>query len=472
MVRIDNIRNEALNCIGYSGNFSEFKESRSKELATIKEFKIDKTGYREILLANFIFRKDRGEGYREPLKKVTWTYKTSIKYVREFIKSQNDYLVKTSDRKLELASKIKLNAKNYYFYIRVLDTGQIAKKNHSNKSDKIIIGMIGIFISKENKEFYFISNTKTYLQQLKFNFMKGGIIFKDDYEKKEIPKEFFSEFFSDNNIEIFKIDLNSTEISIADKIVIYSKNGEGSKYYNKFKKTKIIDEKEFGIHDLGSVFFRYNKLNYRLSFNRKKDMTVDIRLMEGDKRLLPRYVQRIIDKEVRWTSKLSKRKILKLLIYKGYIDLYNKTYNRQLNLFLEDLDFKKYLKIVPEIRYTCETKGCEKVGKRFSSKKCTECKQYGKKRIAFYRVLLDYNKIISETGRSLKKKGFFTNYKKMRKKYLGLRESNQVLQILDKEKNFSYIIINQQGLDEKEIEKIKTYGIPLMIINFKGEFMF
>ncbi len=468
-----NKQKDALDNLKLRMDMPTFKEVYSEEIDYLKKNKILDLKYNQILLAYFLKLKKRKDiSGKLKTNRLRVQYATLIRYLTEFTERQNQYYVDRGyNKKIKLSGKTKINRSNYYFYITILGDEQKELVRSSKKIENVIKGKFVIFVDKEKKEIIFIGGEKGLINQVKFLFFKKGIK-EDKVEPKEFPKDFFNDFFSDKDIKVYKIDLKNTEISIGDETVIYSKKGEGKRYYNKFMDSGILRKDNFGVHDIESMSFTYKKSNnYFLKLNKKRGYTKEVLLKGDNKEMLPSYLKKVIDKENFWYSKLDNRKMLKILIYNGYIGLYDKSYNKALMKLVDNLELNNFLRHEQVMGYRCKNPRCKMCYRPTNSKICSkeDCKGENEKYIKYYKVDLDFQKIISKTGNSIKKGGFIQRYKTLDEGAFELNRGQVVVRLEDKNGHYAYILFNKEGLSDEEISKIKRYGLPFLVLNFKGE---
>jgi len=468
-----NKQKDALENLKLTLTMQEFKELYKNEISYLRENKILDLKYSQILLTYFLNMKNQGKiNEKFKTKNLKVRYATFIRYLKEFIKQQNEYYSERGyNKKIKLSGKTKINKDNYYFYITILGDEQKEMAYSSKKINDIIRGKFVIFIDKARDEILFIGGEKGLIRQVKFLLMRKSIK-PLKIEPKELPTNFFNKFFLDENIRIYKIELKNTEISIGDEAIIHSKKGECKKYYQKFLETGILKKENFGVYDIEAITFTHKESsNYQLKFNKKKDYTKQISLYGKNKNNLPKYVQNIVDKDNFWYSKLDNQKMLRILIYNGYIDLYNKSYNKMLMKLVENLELNHFLKSEPVTGYRCKNPRCNMYHRPTNGRICSEenCKKENEQYIKYNKIELDYKKIISKTGNSIKKGGFIQKYKTLKEGAFELISDQFIVRLEDKKGNYAYILFNKDGLNKEDIEQIKRYGLPFLILNFKGE---
>jgi len=464
---------DALKNINFKGNVAEFKEAYNIEIDYLGRNNIRDIKHKQIILADFLHLKNQKEiSQKISVKKLTWGYNTFVRYVKEFIKEQNlNYERKKYMKRLKLSGNVKIDKNNYYIYLTVLGTEQKELVHSSKPIEDIIKKKMALFLDKTNKELYFVKGDRGIVKYLRFHFMKKGLKI-NLVETKEFPIDFFKNLFDDEKIKIYKIELKNTEISIGDEITIYSKMGEGKKYYKKFAQSKILQEDRFDIYDVKKIIFSYKNLeNCVIEFRKKKDFNKEIILKGKNQINLPDYIKKIINKENYWYSKLDNKKMLNLLIYNGYIDLYNKAYNKTLTSLMDNLEFNKFLTSNPVKGYRCENPSCNLFNKPVMNEKCSDvkCLKKNKEYIKYHKIELNYEKIIAKTGNSLKKGGFIQRYKTLDENSFELKASSPIIRLENKKGDYAYVLFNKEGLIKEDILKIKRYGLPFLVLNFKGE---
>lgn len=466
-----NTQKDALDNIGFKGKIEEFKESYSEELTYLIENKIRELRYKQIILAYFLrLKKIKKTLEKKKTKNLKVRFGTFERYLKDFIKKQNKfYEEKEYSKKIELSRCIKLNKDNYYFYITVLGEAQQKLKYSSKKQENIIKNNMALFIDKEKQELNFIGWEKGIQTQLGF-FLRNKGIKLDSKEVRELPKDFFINLFDDSSIKIYKIELENTEISIGDEATIYSRAGEGKKYYKKFVESGIITKEGFDMYDLKKITFSYNEVGgYSIEFKKKKDYVKKIRASGCNMKILPRYIRNVVEKDCHWYSERDASKMLRILIYNGYLKLYDKSYNKALTRILQTPELINFLRLIPIKGYRCKKQGCGLAYRPINTKICLECEGENEEYIKYHKIHLYFKKIISKTGNSIKKGGFVQNYKTMRDNSFELETNPYIIRLKDKDENYAYILFNENGLTKEDIEKMKRYGLPFLILNFKGE---
>lgn len=464
---------DALKNIGFRGSLNQFQESYKPEIEYLKDRGISDLKYKQILLAYFLHCKNSGEALKKTnVKKLTWRYGTFIKYIREFVKEQNQfYDRKGYEKKIKLSGNVRINKDNYYAYLTILGTEQKELAHSSKPVNDIIKEKMIVFADRTEKEISIIRGNKSLIRQLRFFFLKKGIKIIH-IEAKEFPRNFFTKFFNDKNIKVYRIELRNTEISIGDEATIYSKSGEGKRYYQKFVDAGILQKENFGVYDIERIIFSYkNSDNNLLEFKRKRDYTKEIIFKGRGISDIPQYIQEISNKDNYWYSKLDNKKILRILIYNGYIDLYNKSHNKFLERLVEDLKFNNFLTSIPVIGFRCDNPVCRFFHHPTRYRLCPEptCSRKNKEYIQYHKIELDFKKIIGRTGDSIKKAGFIRKYKTLSENSFELVTDPFIVRLEDAKRSYAYILFNREGLIKEDIQKIKRYGLPFLIINFKGE---
>jgi len=465
-----NRQKDALENIGFRGNINQFKGIYSDQIDYLRKNNILELGYKEIMFIYFLDLKQKRDDLTNiKTKKMRLGYKTFVKYLKEFVRGQNQYYEKIEHpKRIKLSGKLKTNKNNYYAYITIL--GEERKElAHSSKSiENIIKKKLAIFIDKGTEEISIIGGEKGIIQQLRFLIMRKNIKIKP-VEIRNFPENFFSLFFADEEIKVYKIELENTEISVGDEVTIYSKNGEAKKYYNKFIELGILKKEDFGIYDLKRISFSYRDIgNYSLEFKWKKGFTKEIKLIAENKKELPKYIKDISNKENYWCSKLNNRKMLRILVYNGYIDLYSKSHNKVLTKLIENLELNKFLTASPVKGYRCE-RNCDLAYKPTNTKICALCGNINRIRTKYHKIELDFRKIIAKTGKSIKRGGFIQKYKTLGDNSFELETNPHIVRLEDKIGNYAYILFNENGLTREDIEKMRRYGLPFLVLNFKGE---
>ena len=463
----------ALDSLKLKMGISEFKTIYVQEIEYLKQNKITDLKYNQIVLAYFLNLKRRKKiSEKINTKKLMIRYPTFIRYIQDFIGKQNEfYSNKGYPKRIKLSNKVKINKNLFYSCITILGDGQKELTYSSKKIESMIQRRLVIFLDKEANQIIFIEGEKNLIQQLKFSFLRKGIK-SEPIEPQLFPENFFDTFFKDNDIKIYQIGLQTTEISVGDETIIRSKSGDGRRYYKKFIDFGVLKKENFGVYDLENIRFTYKDSGfYNLEFNKKKDYTKEVIIRGRDVHSLPLYIKNVVGKENYWYSKLDNGKMLRILIYNGFLALYTKSYNKILTKLIENLELNHFLSISPIKKYRCENPNCDMFHIPTSSKICKEplCNKNNKEYLDYYQVQLNFKKIISKTGDSIKKGGFIQKYKTLTKNAFELETNPFIIRLEDKKNNYAYILFNQDGLTKEDIEKIKRYGLPFLIINFKGE---
>ena len=392
------------------------------------------------------------------------------KSLRKFVNAFNS---RYKYSQLGIPKVIRIKKENALFvHIAIMRPSNSQQTRKTTYNPKNTGSYFCLYILRDKNEIYYFRGDKLVLGWINWWFKSKLKIKFKEIELKEFPSTKLKKFLENPEIKIFEMSFRNPHASISDKIIIKSKKGECLSYMDKIKGVlfdKETENKDVSIYDLEYVRFSYkgNKI-IKLKFNRKIGYYIELDTIYNYKEQVPNEIKDYLEDNLLLFDKIDEMELLKIAIHRGYLDLFDYQ-NPHIRPFIDQLVKEKIISIEPFYKYWCTNPLCKySTDKRKpSERKTCLCGAVSKNEfIAHYNLSLNYKKIISLLGAGLKKKGF-TSYKTMSEGYLKLNYSS-IIRIKDNE-NYFYILLNKRGLKVEEIANLKLYGIPMLIINLKGE---
>lgn len=457
---------DAFSLIAFPNDKIEFLKNYKKYLEIVSSDPKNLLTYSNIVTSYCLAQiEDKILTNTKEAKKINFGFKRFKKSMNRFVESYNE---KPKKKKLHVEFK-QLKKDNgflaFFSHLRVSNIQQIRK---SKINEKDIQEYFCLYISKNLNKCYFYKGSKWLINLLSWWLMSKLRIKFIDHSIKEYKKEDLNNFLTDKEIKIYELGLNNTELGISDKVIIKSRKGEGIKYYNKLKESSILPKKGISIYDLDYISFSYkNNKKLKLNFLRKKGHMIQLELPSHFKEEIPPAIKILLGERILLFDKIDEKIFIKRFIHRQYLDKYDIA-NPFIKPIIEKLKGIKLISITPNYKYFCTDPKCPYLlDRRFLPSPLCPCgKLSTQKFISHYDIKIEYENLSKLIGRNLKDNGF-DSYKNMPKNYLEFK--NSPILRLEKDKQYLYVLINKEGLSDEDVELLKTNGIPLLIINLKGE---
>jgi len=462
---VDNIQ-KAFDLINYNGNKIDFYKE-FKDYLKIIPCDLNSLNYWSVVVSNSLYQISNSSAVKSrSVKSIRLSPKRLRDTLKDFIAKFNE---KSKKKQLGGLRVIKTDGKKGLFvYLSIINPSNTQLK-FSTKPNKRNIGMyFCLYFSKgENKIYYF--RCPDYLFSLINSlFMSKLKIRFDDFQYKEAKIEKLEQFLENEEVKIFEMAFRHSEVGISDRIVIKSQKGQAKYYYEKFKQSKIFGE--LSLYDLEYLRFSFQQGRVlRLHFKRKKGGHYIVPTLLGSpiKEDIPKNLKDFLSEGSILFEKVNEKDFIKKCIHKQIIDLVDYS-NPSIRKIINNLEEINLLSINKHYKYYCDNPRCPYSSYRRATerRKCKCGNLSNTKYVAFYDLEINYNKIISLIIYGIKKENF-GSCKVMPKKYLGFKNSSIIR--IEKDKEFSYIILNQKGLSDEDIKNLKLLGLPFIIVSLKGE---
>jgi hypothetical protein len=455
----------AFKLIGFCGNEIEYVKRYKQELEYVADNPLNLLTYPNVI-SSFCLKNIK-ENIRTRTRKASYfkfTFKKFKKILEEFIASFNK-----RDKPYKIIMSIvkrTRDKKGFYAFFSLVNLSNTQLTRKSKPNPRNITRIFFLYISKEDYKCSFYNFPDWIYALISWLLTLRLKVRFEDLPLKEFSSKQFDKFLSDKSIKIFELGLNKTEMSISDKIIIKSGNGEGYKYYDKLKGSVLRNE-GLSIYDLDYLTLSYQEnKKTRLNFKRKKGYNISIQTQSKYKDRLPKVIVERMGYPL--YDKINQRELLKYLIHKRYIDKYD-VKSRYISPLLEELKKLKIINIYPLYGYRCENPQCEYyTDKRVSIKPQCICGNIAKHKIILhFNIEINYNNILSLLGKGLKEQGY-AHYRKLPEDYLGFKKY-PLLRVEDKQDKYYYLLLNERGLSQESIQNLKINGLPFIIINLQGE---
>lgn len=461
---------DALSFINYKGDFNnyliEFQEYFN--ILGIKE----NYSYSDILKVNCLYC-TKNSLYVQERNIVDLKRPIGInlfkKNIKNFLSSINQ---KNNQKREYVAHKIEKFGNALYACITIKTQSNIQQRTKSKKNENNIQSHFYIMLSNTEKKLYYHRAPSWIISYFDW-WLKSKLNIKyEEYNLQKFSKNDLIEFINNSDLKIQEIAFRRTKISISDEIIIKSVKGEGKKYFEKFADARIIDTPS--IYDLKHIKFLYkDQSKDNITFNRKKGFNIELISTSKIPKELPLSIKKYVNNNYLLMDEVDTTELLQYVIQQQKVDKYDyDVKNIYVRKYLELLKGNKLIKIKPVYQYWCENPNCQSTFEKKSpipTKECPYCKKTSRNKfIAYYHVEIDYSRIRVLLGNGIKQFGY-KSYKTMPNNYFGFTNA-RILRLSNKEDNqYSYILLNKKGLSKEEIELLKKRGIPMLVINLKGE---
>lgn len=378
------------------------------------------------------------------------------KFIRTYNNKAQRYKVS-----LKLNQVKRVNKHNFLVTIKALKHGNIEGAVKSKETNEEISYFFAIFFSLDDKKIYFFQ-TKDKIKSFILSIFTSKTQLKlKEKLTEQLPKESFSKLLRLKKYKIYEMEFSYSNLGIGEAIKIKSKTGKCMAYYDKLK-DDLLDS-ELSINNI---------LYLKLAENKEKSLSISFKprglfkimvCNQLRRKYLPEDFIRFIDESVLLYDELDIKSILRHIIYKGYFDQYDLK-NSSIKDTIKFWKTKKFVKIVPVYRYKC-TADCnfyEPI-----KKPVCECGAICSKKFIYnFEIRINFKEIEKKIGKLLKLAK--TKYETLLPKQLDLYKKSTTFR-LTVDDRYIYLYLNKNGMSKSELRRHKLLGIPMIVINFKGE---
>jgi hypothetical protein len=359
----------------------------------------------------------------------------------------------------------------YLIYLPRVNTSYIQKKTKTkvNLFNTNTGFFSGIYISKKDKKVFFFRMTPYLYNWMKW-FLKSKIKikFESPIVKKYSPS-ILKQLLSNRSTKVFEIEIKYPQIDESGAVIIKSLNGTAYQYQKRIGQALSTTGKNPSIYDIDHISISYdNQPKIRIKFQRKWAYYIKFETNYVYEKQVPPKILPYLGENILLTDKVDKKALLNIMLQRGYLDKFDYE-NPYLKPFINKLSSLGVIEIKPSLKYYCESPGCliAANGNKPSRNPQCPCGAISKNsEIDNYEIEINEDKIKKLLMEGIKKIGF-SRYKTMPKKYLELKNSTIIR--AEYNKDYIFFLFNTRGLETWEIDKLKLYGIPFLLINFKGE---
>lgn len=459
--------NDTLRYIGFNGNKTQFY-TLYKPTIDLLGYRIQEFSPRKIMMTfclNNIKESNRVKE-RKFNNKIGFGEKKLKKSMAEFIKKFNS----RNSIQLEMPSISKIKSENSFlvcFSIMNPSYNQQKIKVKYNKRNTQRGQFFCLYIMRNNQKIFYFRGNDLVLSWVDW-WLESKLRVK--FESKVVrpfDNKILKKLLSNPAIKVYEMCFRHPEIGDSEKIIVKSRKGNCMNYQEKIR--KIWEKRELTIYDLDYIRLSsgQNK-EIKLNFKRRKPYYISLLAQHNFPGQIPSEIKDYLGENIFLFQEIDKNKLIKTAIHREWLDRYEYEIP-ELKPFIQDLIKKKIITIEPFYKYLCSNVGCNYSLERRKpmEKKICLCGATSTHPILDrYNIKIDYNKIISLIGKGIKFHGFIS-YKKMPTDYLGFKNTDIIR--IKNNKEYLFILLNKRGFSSEDIENLRLLGIPMLLINLKGE---
>lgn len=458
--------NDTLRYLGFNGNSVQFF-NLYKSTMNLLGYKLQSLSPRKITMAFCLsnIKESNRVKERKFVNKPRWGEKTLRKSLSDFIKKFNS--MNSIQLENPWISKVKSeNSFLVYFPIMNPAFNQQKIKVKRNRRNTQKGQFFSLYVMKDKQSVFYFRGSDRVLSWVDWWLESKLKVKFEDKKLKQFDNEILKKLLVNPLIKVYEMCFRHPEIGDSEKIIIKSRKGNCMSYQ---EKVQIWEKQGINLYGLDYIklSFGQNK-EIRLSFKRRKPYYISLIAQHNYSDQIPPQIKDYLGANLLLFQEIDKNKLIKTAIHREWLDRYEYEIP-PLKSFLQDLLKKKIISIEPFYKYLCSNPGCNyslERRKPVENKTCLCGVASTHPVLDRYNVKIDYDKIISLIGKGMKSMGF-GSYKTMPENYLGFKNS-EIIRIKDG-KEFFFILLNKKGFGLEDIENLRLLGIPMLLINLKGE---
>lgn len=462
----EQIYNDTLRYLGFNGNRTQFF-STYKSTMKLLNYKLNGLSTMKIVMAFCLSNIKESNRIKERkfTKKIRFGEKTLRKSMLDFIKKFNS----RNSIQLEkpLISKVKSeNSFLVYFPIMNPSFNQQKIKVKQNKRNTQKGQFFCLYIMKDKDKILYFRGNDRVLSWVDW-WLESKLRIRFEGKKiKQFDNELLKKLLDDPLIKVYEMCFRHPEIGDSEKIIIKSRKGNCMNYQEKIQ---IWEKQGINLYGLDYIKLSFNQnKEIKLNFKRRKPYYISLIVQHNFPSQIPQILKNYLGGDLLLFQKIDKSKLLKTAIHREWLDRYEYEIPH-LKPFIQELIKKKIISVEPFYKYLCSNPGCNyslERRKPVENKICLCGATSTHPILDRYNIKIDYDKIISLIGRGIRKIGM-SSYKTMPENYLDFRNS-KIIRIKNGRELF-FILLNKKGFSFEDIQNLKLLGIPMLLINLKGE---
>ena len=373
-----------------------------------------------------------------------------------------------NNKKYELKYLNKIQ-NNFLIHINHIRTSNIQQIRKTKANDRDTDRFFSIYLDLNNK-ILSIYAAERYLLSKLYYWIQAKIKFRlEPLSQEEYGNVDIKNLLSDDNIKVFEIGLRQTQFNESDKIIVVSRRGHGKNYLEKVRQT-FLDNRELTLYDIGHVKISYKDsppVHVRFERKRSDSININILLTVPDNQIihLPPQIQNYVKNDIVLYDKVPEKIMLSNIMQRGYVNKME-FFNPSFHSYIAELEKINIISYQKNYRYFCSNPSCPYKSRIPMIKSECKCGTVTKKEFTeFYSIDINHKKIIKELRDGIRSCGY--SCIKMPKKYLGLKETD-ILRLTAGEQDV-FVIVNKKGLSKNKVEELTLLGLPIILINLKGE---